>query len=454
MPEVDLFVKKEDAVIKMVDEDDGLHLANIYLFSTNYDRCMELLTEITDEILKKPSSTPPGVTTTTIVSTPASDDDDENMADDDVDAAVITTDVRRRARRGSFFTLPSRYDVEPASTPDSDVSSNLLMIPFTDSPVQPTIPEEPESPGQEATPAADSQPVEGTPTDVTAPADGDSSERSPLQIGNAAANVKVRLAGAPVKQINLNDASTISSRNRKPALNIKLPPVPLRTPGIDPETHQFGSAMILGLGQRLTVEMPGVMKPRLPGKPESGAPVRARVVSHVTAGVLSHVAQKPTPTSMAITGQHGSLRSLTQPSKPPKVSVSDTEPVSYRHVMALREAKESKQRLADAKKTDPRAPPVKDTKVTFADKLLTGHDGDNTARGAERSTRRATIAPDARSTGQLTIGDGDGPRSSSALTPNKRQNNDYKRGGATGDKKTPARRRQASNSNDRTGSVT
>ena len=457
-------MKKEDAVIKMIDEDDGLHLANIYLFSTSYDRCMAQLTEITDEILKKPSSTPPGVTTT-IVSTPASDDDEEDIVEgeDDVDGPVESTDFRGRARRGSFFTLPSRYDAEPASTPDDTVGGNHLMVPFTAIPIEPTIPEEPESPGQEEAPAAGTVPVEGPTTDGVAPTESDSAERSALQLGKAAANVKVRLTGPPIKQLTLTDANATSARSRKPALNIKLPPAPSRTPTFDSEARRFGSSMTLGLGQRLMVEIPAVMKPRTPGKPvylaaPGGPPTRGRMVSPVVPGGLStsRVAQKPKPTSMGISGQHGSLKVLSQSSKALKGSLTDTEPVSYRHALALREAKETKQQLAESKNAaeqPPPPPPAKDTKVTFADKLPSGRESRVPARAAAPLTRRSTIALDSHPAGKLPEGEGDVPRHSSGVSY-LRQNNDHKRGGTVADKKMSSRQRQTSNLKERTGSVT
>ena len=465
MSEVDLFVKKEDAVIKMIDEDDGLHLANIYLFSTSYDRCMAQLTEITDQILKKPSSTPPGVTTT-IVSTPASDDDEEDIVevDDDVDEPVVSTDFRGRARRGSFFTLPSRYDAEPASTPDDTVGGNHLMVPFTAIPIEPTIPEEPESPGQEEAPAAGTVSVdEGPTTDGVAPTESDSAERSALQIGKAAANVKVRPTGPPIKQLTLTDANATSVRSRKPALNIKLPPVPPRTSTVDSEARRFGSSMTLGLGQRLMVEIPAVVNSRTPGKQvylaaPGGAPTRGRMVSPVVPGGLStsHVTQKPKPTSMAISGQHGSLKVLSQSSKALKGSLTDTEPVSYRHALALREAKETKQRLAESKNVGeqpPPPPPAKDTKVTFADKLPSGRESRVPARAAAPVTRRSTLALDSHPAGKLPEGEGDVPRRSSGVSY-MRQNNDHKRGGTVAEKKISNRQRQTSNLKERTGSVT
>ena len=379
MPEVHLFVKNGDTVIKMADQDDGLHLANIYLFNNSYDRCMELLTEITDQILKKRSSTPPGVIAT-IVETPASDDDDVLDEVDAREVVVVTPDGRKRARRGSFFTLPSRYDVEPVETASTlenrdavnNNKNNLLGLPFTASPVPSTIAEEPESPGEKAAPDGGSQPLdEGHAPDVTPLVDGSSTDRSPLQIANATANVKVRLTGAQAKQTNPTDAVVT---NRKPAINMRLPPVLQRQSSMDDEAYKFGSSM--ALGQRLTVEIPASLKPRVPGKQVNlAAPsmARPRLVNPVVPGGLSKLqfTQPQKPVRMAIGGQHGSSKQLTEASKLLKRSGSDTD---HRHGIALRDTKE-KQRHADLNNPDAarsraarQTPAAKDSKVTFADR--------------------------------------------------------------------------------------
>ena len=375
MPEVHLFVKNGETVIKMADQDDGLHLANIYVFNNSYDRCMELLTEITDQILKKPSPTPAGVIAT-IVETPASDDDDVLDEVDAREVVVVTPDGRKRARRGSFFTLPSRYDVEPASTPENrdavNNNKNLLGLPFAASPVPSTIAEEPESPEEKGAPDAVSQPLdevnvpdvtpmavdEDHPCDVTPLAE--SAERSPLQIANATANVKVRLAGAQVKQTNPVDAAVTNAPNRKPAVNTKLPPVLLRQSSMDGEAYKFGSSM--ALGQRLTVEIPASLKPRIPGKQvllAAPSMARPRLVNPVVPGGLSKLqfTQPQKPVRMTIDGQQGSSKQLMEASK------------------LLKSETKEKQRFGDLNNPDAarsratrQTPSVKDSKVTFADR--------------------------------------------------------------------------------------